>query len=74
MEKLIDWSSVKFHHRFEVTLLMLKGMIAWRLNGFTFRHGGRQFHKLKLVPMTNENQIHNLWMLLVLMIYSSEGK
>ena len=60
MEKLIDRSLVKFHHRFEVTLLMLKEMLAWRLNGFTFRHGDGQFHKLKLVSMTNENQIHNL--------------
>jgi len=39
MEKLIDLSFVKFYHRFEVTLLMLKEMLAWRLYGFTFRHG-----------------------------------
>ena len=31
MEKLIDRSLVKLHRRFEVTLLMLKEMLAWRL-------------------------------------------
>jgi len=57
MEKLIDLSFVKFYHRFEVTLLMLKEMLAYRLYDFTFRHGDRQFHRLKLVPMTTKMKI-----------------
>jgi len=57
MEKLIDLSFVKFYHRFEVTLLMLKEMLACRLYDFTFRHGDGQFHRLKLVPMNTKMKI-----------------
>jgi len=57
-EDILPWRSSSIYHRFEVTLLMLKEMLACRLYDFTFRHGDGQFHRLKLVPMTTKMKIN----------------